>query len=112
MRVCIDCWDVPCSCGHESFMEIDDKIVPEICMLNKKGYITCFCCEGHRDWEVFDLYVMLRDKMEMPVPKPLKLDRNKKAVRFCKWNEDITDQDIKNARLVFQKWVLELPKKE
>ena len=31
--------------------ECDDKIAPYIVMLNNKGYMTDYCCEGHEDTE-------------------------------------------------------------
>ena len=38
-----------CKCCHNpvNFIEIDGNIGKTIKMLNRKGYITKFCCEGH-----------------------------------------------------------------
>ena len=32
---------------NEKLIEVDDNIAYAICVLNKKGYKTEFCCEGH-----------------------------------------------------------------
>ena len=34
-------------CGFTQFIEVDPNIVKAISILNKKGYHTRFCCEGH-----------------------------------------------------------------
>lgn len=33
--------------NDESYFECDDNMAPIISILNKKGYKTAYCCEGH-----------------------------------------------------------------
>lgn len=64
MRVCSRCWGTRLSgysfqmelglcrrCGKQdgftTVIEIDDLLAPSIIALNKKGYVTNFCCSGH-----------------------------------------------------------------
>lgn len=35
--------------------ECDDKIAPYIVMLNNKGYMTDYCCEGHEEGETISV---------------------------------------------------------
>lgn len=37
----------PCCGMHKSMVYVDHRISPMIQSLNKKGYLTAFCCEGH-----------------------------------------------------------------
>lgn len=37
----------PCECGNNRFVTLDDHIAETISLLNRKGYLTYFCCEGH-----------------------------------------------------------------
>lgn len=112
IEVCMKCWDIPCSCGKGYLVEIDDNIFDDIIMLNKKGYKTIYCCEGHRENTLFDMYIMFGEDMsKYNIPLPLKLDRNKHIVRFKKWSDKATDLEIENARRTLKKWVTELPDK-
>ena len=111
VKICMNCWDIPCSCGKHIEVGIDELIFDDILKLNKKGYLTVFCCQGHKEFKVFDLYVMLSEKYLGEVPKPLKVDRNKKCIRFCKWSDKIKDSEIEYARKSFSEWVESLPSK-
>lgn len=104
------CWDIPCSCGKEYLVDIDNEIFDEIVMLNKKCYKTVFCCAGHKTSTLFDMYIMFSEDMtKYNVRPPLKLDRNKRIVRFKKWSSKLKDWEIKKAREELNMWVRELP---
>ena len=47
MNICTICWDKMCNHSERYKVEIDDNIAEIICILNKKGYETLFCCGGH-----------------------------------------------------------------
>lgn len=60
MHVCMECYEVyddlygrhfeycpKVGCGGDRVVEIDELIIPAIIALNKKEYITEFCCSGH-----------------------------------------------------------------
>ena len=47
MYICSNCWKQKCNCNKSNYIEIDEGMVDIICKLNKKGYQTLNCCEGH-----------------------------------------------------------------
>lgn len=63
MKLCSVCWNQ--SCKHEKYryVEIDDEIAPIIVLLNKKGYHTKYCCAGHEENKVPQLYIMFQKPM-------------------------------------------------
>lgn len=110
MKVCMSCWHMPCTCTRHYIVDIDDEIFDEIITLNTKGYKTVFCCAGHKTNKLFDMYIMFGEDMtKYNVPLPLKLDRNKRIVRFKKWSDKLKDSEIEIARTTLKKWVAELP---
>jgi len=47
LKVCTVCWDKSCNHSYQYKAEIDDNISDIICILNRKGYKTLYCCGGH-----------------------------------------------------------------
>ena len=45
--ICSSCWEKKCQCTDSIYVEIDVELVDIICTLNRKGYITRNCCQGH-----------------------------------------------------------------
>lgn len=135
LLVCSKCWELAtqCDCGS-SCIEIDDNIYPAIKRLNLLGYKTKFCCEGHADNHILDIYIyfdcMPNEKMFETLPEGWTyesytykktihykyniirgIDKSliKKIVKMTKKQK----QEIINNRLKsLIKWVNELPLKE
>ena len=68
MIVCNKCFINSCNCKDNDYVEIDDKILDTIKLLNSKGYITEHCCSGHYGSEqlyvIFNrLYAFNEDKL-------------------------------------------------
>lgn len=67
-------------CGHKNVVDylIDPNIVESIALLNKKGYTTEFCCEGHEEKaDSYAAYVRFAagvtiDLVRYPLPFPWK----------------------------------------
>ena len=45
-------------------VEIDYYIYPAIYELNRKGYETVFCCAGHEDTSIMQMYIKFRDDVK------------------------------------------------
>lgn len=117
-QICNKCWNVPCTCGKNHLVEIDDLILDDIIMLNKKGYKTRYCCEGHNtDCMIFDLYVLFdENNIVKNIPQGFKTSRKRNDIHYTKSNiksskstKVITPQEIEYARTAFHEWVLNLP---
>lgn len=105
MLLCCNCFQKDCKCDKPRFEEIDNNIVDNIILLNNKGYKTVACCEGHKESKIFDLYIMFMNELNVEVPEPFKLSKNKKILRFTKNSEKITDEQIKELREILHKWI-------
>ena len=62
MLVCNKCFRPKCNCNESEKVEIDDGILDSIRILNEKGYITEFCCSGHKENTIFQCYIMFKNK--------------------------------------------------
>lgn len=110
MRICVDCWNKECTCGHNSYEEIDDLILDDIIKLNKKGYTTLYCCQGHKEKGFFDMYVMFKYPLvkQIKPPKDFRIESYGKLIRRIIL-KGISDNKIDKARRAFSKWVDDLP---
>ena len=112
MKICCKCWNRQCSCGNKNLVEIDNLIVDDIIALNKKGYKSLFCCEGHRYCGIFHLYVVvLKQPPRNKIPYPLKLKKFRDGtfiVEYYKRNNVITVKEIELAREAFHKFANDL----
>lgn len=55
--------DICESCGkYAKLIELDPNIAETISLLNKKGYLTKFCCEGHNEQRDDNGYVYFEDR--------------------------------------------------
>lgn len=41
----------------DNIIELDERIADTIILLNKKGYETKFCCAGHNDKSIHEVYI-------------------------------------------------------
>lgn len=71
-----------CIIYNNNFVEIDENILNVIIALNKKGYATKFCCEGHIDYDDSGIetgitapYIAFEDGIHLPsIPEDWELD--------------------------------------
>jgi len=56
-------------------VEVDELFVPVIAELNRKGYITRYCCSSHYTKDSIQSYIMFEDFIELPsLPKGYNYD--------------------------------------
>lgn len=109
MLLCCNCYEKDCKCEKPRLENIDDNIIDDIIILNKKGYKTVACCEGHKESPVFDFYIMFMSILECEIPKSFKISKNKKIIRYTKDSVKVTDEKVTELRKDFHEWVQNLP---
>ena len=58
------------------YIEVDDLMCPIVFELNRKGYITKYCCQGHIE-DVSSSYIMFEYWVKLPsIPKNWFLDKD------------------------------------
>lgn len=62
--------------SNYTYYQIDKGFRPIIKTLNEKGWITCYCCEGHIDKltkksERWSSYIAFKEVYNFPIPIPL-----------------------------------------
>lgn len=96
------CPSIDCR-GYNTVVEVDDIILPVILELNKKGYITTFCCGGHHYEDNANTYISF-DLNTIPKTHPKDfIVENEKYYILNKWNW------IGN-QMCFRKWYKDIPK--
>lgn len=88
MLMCLDCFKVynqktiknnickQKDC-HGDIVEIDELFVPIVVELNKKGYITKYCCGGHYTAKYPNSYIYFEDNVKLPnLPEGYKYDED------------------------------------
>jgi hypothetical protein len=65
-------------------VELDELIAPTIITLNKKGYITEFCCSGHWYKEHINTYIVFADEDYIPkeLPHGFVLEKGRNTIRY------------------------------
>lgn len=109
MLLCCKCYKKDCRCEKPRFENIDDNIIDDIIILNKKGYKTVACCEGHKKRPVFDFYIMFMNTLDVDTPKSFKISKNKKIIRYTKDSKKVADGQVTELRKIFHEWVQNLP---
>ncbi len=117
--VCPRCWNNVEHCDCEvfptSFMEVDEMIQPAIIKLNRKGYYTAACCEGH-DWRNDEAYVLFKVYYKFPIELPELWYSEGKVIRLnyksaLQGNENF--EDVKKRKIKeFIEWVDRLPERK
>ena len=54
--------ECPKSSCNGMVIEVDEVILPTIRVLNQKGYITLFCCSGHFNMGVSNIYIKFEEE--------------------------------------------------
>ena len=98
-------------CKHDyRKIEIDSKIYPIIKTLNDKGYRTSFCCEGHFEKSIFQLYILFSKQYDFSKYKHILKDFEvnnwiyRTNIEFIKYKQYKLERSFnkKQARLLEQ----------
>ncbi|AUN01430.1 hypothetical protein [Clostridium botulinum] len=95
-------------------IDLDVLIADTIILLNKKGYKTTNCCQGHPTGDDFcNSYISFREKYNIPIPKGYKHESYPFLLRryfLCKNNSANLQQKLicKNAKIL-EEWAKNLP---
>lgn len=118
--VCPECFHQinKCICEHYPpyyLMRIDKNIQYHIIELNRKGYVTIGCCEGHYKGVCRDIFIAFNqnyDELKKDMPDGFKWKKSKDAIIFTlpqnqgeEYMNNIKMQKIEELR----QWVDNLP---
>lgn len=91
LKYCSVCDNCKSNC---EFIELDPNIAEAISILNKKGYRTIFCCEGHDDNEAYIYFNSLYENAIM------KIIKNIDKLYGSSWFID--KEDYENGKLILR----------
>lgn len=115
--VCPHCWYVLNDCICKLFppyylIHIDKNIQEHIRILNKKGYHTMYCCEGHKGGT--NTYIVFIDNYfkEIDTPEDFKYDKKRRMITYTysmKLSEEKMEKLKKEKLAVLLEWCRNLP---
>lgn len=114
--ICPKCWETikKCECKEwsEYFYQIDPMIAEAIGNLNRKGYFTSACCEGH-DWLHSEAYISFCAYYDFDISIPKGWEQRGNKI-FCRFKLNVegkeTFDDVKERMLnALTDWSKELP---
>lgn len=93
--ICPQCWEnvKNCECAEwpEEFYQIDSMISEAVANLNRKGYFTSNCCEGH-DWTNSEAYVAFLAYYDFDVPIPKGWEQWGGRI-YCQYNLNLVGKE-------------------
>jgi hypothetical protein len=108
-NVCVNCWhkEKYCKCVNKKMILIDYNILPVIIYLNKKGFITRFCCGGHTEKQFIYIYINFKNDYSFSVlPDHFILKKNTLYYKNKKYKTKKELQlDINQKIKILKNWV-------
>jgi predicted DsbA family dithiol-disulfide isomerase len=115
--ICPYCWFTLDNCICELFppyylIHIDKNIQEHIRILNKKGYYTVYCCEGHNGGS--NTYITFADDYlkEIGTPEGFKYDKKRKMITYT-YSTRLTKEKIEKLKkeklALLLEWCKSLP---
>ena len=116
--VCPYCWNTLNKCSCDLFppyhlIFVDQNIQEHIRILNKKGYRTTSCCEGHRE-VCINTYVAFADNYfkDVDLPEGFRYNKGKRIITYT-YSTKLTKEkmeELKTEKLrVLLEWCNGLP---
>ena len=95
---------------------IDEYLVKTIDILNQKGYITKYSCQGHVDSNIPNTYINFEDLLMSKKMKVYKKVRLPKGFYFEStdtirkiYDDNVTEDEIKKSCMALERWANRLP---
>lgn len=96
-------------------LDIDEEILPQIILLNNKGYSTQYCCQGHINNSVVRLYILFEQEYTFKsLPKGFIVEENTTENRTCisfepkSKNNKQKYKELLKARINLYDWIYKL----
>jgi hypothetical protein len=107
-HVCRGCWRKVdrCNCNSKHPIRIDKGISHAVMVLNKRGYNTVACCEGHADKSIIYIYVLFTKDYNFQLPSGFKYKDRSLFFIDTKTKDKQKRQEIINNQLqILNAWV-------